>query len=231
MLHESPFLRFSRVPEPELMEGNEQVAAYANANFEETHESIVSSLMHHLPPRFMPASILDLGAGPGDMTGRLFKLFPNANLTALDGSISMLAHNKSYITKQFPDASAEWLSIKLQEFIPESSYELIFSNSLLHHLSDPFDFWSAIQRCSDENSFLFICDLLRPTSFQTAKDLVGRYAKGENEILRTDFYNSLLASFTIDEVEAMLRTLRLDHKLKIDQISDRHWICYSRQIN
>ncbi len=231
MPHENLFLKFSRVPEPELMEETEQVEAYANANFEETHDSIVRNLLNHLPPRFIPASVLDLGAGPGDMTGRLLSLFPNSHLTALDGSLSMIAHNKSYVAKHYPNASMEWLSTKLQEFVPVSSYELIFSNSLLHHLSDPFDFWSAIQRSSDENSFLFICDLLRPTSFQLANNLVDVYAIGENEILRKDFFNSLLAAYTLDEVEAMLRTLRLDHKLKLDQISDRHWICYSRQLN
>lgn len=29
----------------------------------------------------------------------------------------------------------------IREFVPESPYDLVFSNSLLHHLHDPFEFW------------------------------------------------------------------------------------------
>jgi trans-aconitate methyltransferase len=230
-LSENPYLKFSRVPEPELMEDAQQVEAYMCADFSTAHSSIIQHLTNELPYRFSPETILDLGAGPGDLTARLHSKFPSSLITALDGSHRMLEKNRIRMTTEFPNAKMHWENILLQNFFPETSFELIFSNSLLHHLTEPYDFWSAIQRASDQNTFIFICDLIRPRSFKLAETFVNLYAKNESEVLRQDFYNSLLAAYTIDEVEIMVRDIRMDHKLKIDQITDRHWICYSKILN
>jgi|JI10StandDraft_1071094.scaffolds.fasta_scaffold115132_2 trans-aconitate methyltransferase len=229
MIPDNPFLKFSRVPEPELMVEKEQVEAYAEANFEGAHELIILSLLNHLPQKFSPKTMIDLGAGPGDMTSRLLKCFPEAQLTVLDGSKSMMEKNKYHLNKLYPFANIKWEITSIQNYIPEFSHEFIFSNSLLHHLQDPFDFWETIQRSSNENTFVFICDLLRPSSFEKVGLLVEQYTRNENEILKKDFYNSLLAAYTIEEVESMLREIRMDQKLKVDLISDRHWICYTKQ--
>ena len=231
MFHQSIFLKNSRIPEPELMEEIDQVEAYANANFKDAHDFIIKNLLNHVPQKFYPKTILDLGAGPGDMTARLVSTFKDAFFTVLDGSERMIIHNKNHLLRTEPKAKIDWEILPIQNFIPEKFYEFIFSNSLLHHLQDPFELWSVIQRSSDENTFIFISDLLRPKTFEEANHLVELYAKDENEILKRDFYNSLLASFTVEEVETMLRVVRLDQKLKVDQISDRHWICYSRLLN
>lgn len=213
------------------MQGKNQVSAYAKANFSESHTLIVQQLKDRLPEKFSPERILDLGAGPGDMTSRLHLLFPKAELTALDGSSQMLEESQTFFQNQLPGARIHFEHALLQEFIPEDSFDLIFSNSLLHHVQDPYDFWSLVQRASDENSLIFVCDLIRPTDFKIAKSQVDLYAKGENELLREDFYNSLLAAYNIEEVEKMLYATRLDHKLKLEEISDRHWICYSKGIS
>jgi hypothetical protein len=44
--------------------------------------------------------------------------------------------------------------------------------------------------------------LLRPDSPEAAQAIVDQYASGEPEVLRRDFYNSLLAAFTEDEIGA-----------------------------
>jgi hypothetical protein len=66
-------------------------------------------------------------------------------------------------------------------------------------------------------------DLLRPDSPEEAQAIVGRYAAKEPEILRRDFYHSLLAAFTEDEVAAQLAELNLS-RLIIDVVDDRHWV-------
>ncbi len=227
---QNQILKFIRIPEEELMESFDQVEAYTKANFEEAHQFIINKLIDHLPPRFVPQTILDLGAGSGDITSRLLKLFSDSHLTNVDGSKSMIEKNEELVKKFFPNANVTWINQKIQEFIPERHFDLIFSNSLLHHVSDPYDFWSAIQRSCDQNSFIFICDLLRPEKISDVESIVNRYSKDEKPILKEDFYNSLLAAYRMDEIEQMLRLVRLDNKLKIDQITDRHWICYSKQI-
>ena len=52
--------------------------------------------------------------------------------------------------------------------------------------------------------------------------MVDRYAADEPPILRRDFYNSLLAAFTEDEVASQLAELNLS-RLLIDVPDDRHW--------
>ena len=66
-------------------------------------------------------------------------------------------------------------------------------------------------------------DLLRPASTDDAAALVDQYAANEPAILRRDFYNSLLAAFTEDEVAAQLAEMNLS-RLLIDVPDDRHWL-------
>ena len=70
-------------------------------------------------------------------------------------------------------------------------------------------------------------DLLRPESQEEAQAIVDQYAADEPEQLRRDFFNSLLAAFTEDEVAAHLAELNLS-RLLIDVPDDRHWIVYGR---
>jgi hypothetical protein len=66
-------------------------------------------------------------------------------------------------------------------------------------------------------------DLLRPESSEAAQAIVDRYAANEPDILRRDFYNSLLAAFTEDEITSQLARMNLT-RLLIDVIDDRHWV-------
>src|SRR2546422_308589 len=70
-------------------------------------------------------------------------------------------------------------------------------------------------------------DLLRPESSEAAQAIVDKYAADEPAILRRDFYNSLLASFTEDDVAAQLAEMNLS-RLLIDVPDDRHWIVGGR---
>jgi hypothetical protein len=66
-------------------------------------------------------------------------------------------------------------------------------------------------------------DLLRPESTEAAQALVEQYAADAPAILRRDFYNSLLAAYTEDEVAAQLAEMNLS-RLLIDVPDDRHWM-------
>jgi hypothetical protein len=70
-------------------------------------------------------------------------------------------------------------------------------------------------------------DLLRPESPEAAQAIVDQYAAGAPAILRRDFYNSLLAAFTEDEVASQLAELNLS-RLLIDVVDDRHWVVGGR---
>ena len=66
-----------------------------------------------------------------------------------------------------------------------------------------------------------IVDLRRPDSWEIARRLTDQYTEGEPEILRRDFYNSLLAAFTPEEVRCQLTADDLS-ALTVEVISDHH---------
>jgi SAM-dependent methyltransferase len=106
---------------------------------------------------------------------------------------------------------------------PRDTYDLAFSNSLLHHLADPAALWSWLRAHLASGTPFFAMDLLRPDSPDAARRLVDQYAAGEPEVLRTDFYNSLRAAYRPDEVRLQLTAASLD-ALQIAVVSDRHFI-------
>ena len=85
--------------------------------------------------------------------------------------------------------------------------------------------WSTIKQFATADTAIYVCDLYRPESRLDAQQLVDQYASDEPEILRQDFYNSLLAAFTPDEVRLQITTAGLDG-LHIDIVSDRHVLIY-----
>ena len=97
------------------------------------------------------------------------------------------------------------------------------SNSLLHHVPNPLLFWNKLRQLVKPGSPVSVMDLLRPESPEEAQAIVDRYAANEPEVLRRDFYNSLLAAFTEDEVTTQLARMNLT-RLLIDVPDDRHWV-------
>ena len=111
--------------------------------------------------------------------------------------------------------------------LSRGSFDTVISNSLLHHLDDPMVIWESVKRFGQSNSSVFIMDLMRPDSTETAEQFVEMYARDEPEILRHDFYHSLLAAYTVDEVKEQLANAHLN-QLETIAVSDRHLIVHGR---
>jgi len=79
-----------RLTEPELMEDETQVLAYANANFSVAHDHFITLIKGQLVAERMPETVLELGCGPGDITQRFAHAFPHCVIDAVDGSQPML---------------------------------------------------------------------------------------------------------------------------------------------
>ena len=68
---------------------------------------------------------------------------------------------------------------------------------------------------------VFVADLFRPRDRAEAGRLVELYSAREPEALKRDFFNSLLAAFTPEEVKGQLSRSGLDG-FKVEVVSDRH---------
>lgn len=210
-----------RIPEPELMLDHEQVRAYAHADFEEPHSHFMTLMADRCGPPVAAGLALDLGCGAGDISRRFAAAYPGWRIDGVDGSATMLAAARDMTPG---DAPIRYREIRLPSPVPGQRYDLIFSNSLLHHLIDPAVLWATIRDWSHDSCRVFVMDLLRPADRMTAQALVDQYAADEPDVLRHDFLHSLLAAYTDAEIRAQVRAAGLP--LRVEIVSDRHVIAW-----
>lgn len=215
-----------RIPEPELMNELQQARAYARADFSEPHDHFISLFREAfaaIPPN---AVVLDLGCGPADISRRFARAFPEGVIHGVDGAANMLALGNEANGEAGLTDRIELIQKYLPcTSLPYDSYDIIISNSLLHHLADPDVLWQSILQFGRAGTAVFVMDLLRPPSKQLVQHYVERYAGNEPAVLREDFYASLCAAYTEEEINMQLDKAGMS-QLQTRVVSDRHLIVY-----
>ena len=210
-----------RILEPEIMENAEQALAYAKADFSTSNQWFVDHLLADFPKNL--GNVLDIGCGPADVPVRLGRAHPTIRITAIDGSAAMLA----LAQKAVEAAGLQKRIATVQGYIPglsfdEHGFDAVLSKDLLHHLPEPMVLWSEARRLGRRGAAVYVMDLFRPVSPEAARTIVETVAGNEHPILKEDFYNSLCAAFTVDEVRSQITQASLG--LDVMQISDRHML-------
>lgn len=219
-----------RTPEPELMQIPSQVRAYADADFSRSDSMVVKSLEKYLKKvgRTLNKSdlILDMACGPGNIAERIAKNWPLVNVVGIDGSMEMLheAERKlsENLTKNLSYKLIEINSIATDEINFPFKADVLLSNSALHHFHDPCKFWSALKKIGKANCIHIHRDLIRPTSLEKAFEIKEKHLLNSPEILKKDFYASLKASFTVDEVSQQLFDAGLS-QLEVFQVDELYF--------
>src|SRR5215475_1349921 len=85
-----------RIPEPELMDEQEQAAAYAGADWSESHGKIPGYFRERFP-QFTGGRVIELGCGPADVTVRFVTAFPGVTALGVDGSEAMLEFGRTKV--------------------------------------------------------------------------------------------------------------------------------------
>lgn len=214
--------RLTRVPEPEVMADEREARAYEQADFCAVNLRCARRALRLVQAESGHA--LDLGTGPAEIPILFCQLAPGWKITAVDASAAMLrlarlavrrARLERRITLHRGDANALG---KLGR-----RFDLIFSNSLLHHLGDPRPFWLEVKRLLKPGGAVLVQDLKRPRSRAEARRLVQRHAANDSRLLQQLFYQSLVAAFTPAEVRKQLDASGLRH-LRVRAINDRHLV-------
>lgn len=218
-----------RIVEPELMDDEAQAKAYAEADFEAPNAHFAELYATHVGALATGSAVLDLGCGPGDIALRIAASDPGIEVHGLDGSAAMLAFGRRalaskpalrdrvrFIEGRVPGAA-----------LPCDRYQAIVSNSLLHHLHEPAGLWQMIREHGAPDAGVLVMDLMRPASESAALALVDEYAATEPEVLRRDFFNSLLAAFEPGEVRGQLKAAGLG-RFVVEPVSDRHLLVRGR---
>ena len=121
------------------MEQKEQAYAYANADFSNSNELFLEQLFQFCSITD-ETKILDVGCGDGEIPIEIYKK-TKSKITVLDGSSAMLdeflkkmsANNINdikIIQRRYEDAH-----------LSEESFDILISNSVLHHVKSPKKFW------------------------------------------------------------------------------------------
>lgn len=217
-----------RITEPELMDKEEQVKAYAFAHFSEPHDLFVKTFQEKFPNISSSFNdvVLDLGSGSCEITRQFAKAYKDASFHGVDGSALMLKYAKELNEKEKISHRIKLIETCLPKVeLPQQLYHLIISNSLLHHLHKPNALWETIQQHAKPYVHVFVMDLVRPIDEQTVTYLTNEYAANEPEILKSDFENSLRAAFTVKEVRQQLDEMNLSN-LRVEEVSNCHMIIY-----
>jgi ubiquinone/menaquinone biosynthesis C-methylase UbiE len=208
-----------RILEPELMDDEQQAVAYANADFSISNQWFVDHLWSEFPDYLSRA--VDIGCGPADVPIRLARGHPQIQITAVDGSRPMVR-----LAQQAVRAAGLESRIKLMHgyvaglMLDAHSYDAVLSKDVLHHLHNPAALWNEAQRLGRPGALVCVMDLCRPETPDDARRIVEEAAAGEDPILKRDFYNSLRAAFTVEEVEAQLSAAGL--RFRVARVSERH---------
>lgn len=213
-----------RVCEPELMEGAAQARAYADADFSESEQLFLSAFARHAK-KGQTGLVADIGSGPGAIARAICANWPEIHVIGYEGSAEMLRICREKVRALPPDVGQRMTFVEAKiPFLATCrtfhACDVVMSNSVLHHLHRPAAFWRSIRDLAREGGRVVCMDLRRPSTRREAEAIVNQYASSEPELLRIDYYRSLLASFTVEEVRLQLRRARLP--LVVEEVSDRH---------
>lgn len=209
-----------RVLEPEVMDTWEEAAEYDAMDFTEVNTAFAQRAVEL---GATSAKILDVGTGTARIPIAIAQMRPSWQITAIDLSKNMLL-----IGARNVEASKLQAKIKLEladaKKMPyENEYfDMVISNSIVHHLPDPLPFFQEVKRVLKPNGALLIRDLIRPSDEATMEALVAEIGAEYNAHQKKLFRDSLKAAFTLDEIKQLVEASGLEG-VQVYQSSDRHW--------
>lgn len=214
-----------RVPEPELMDDPREVRAYDEGDFTEVNRLLAQRAIALAGP---VGRAVDLGTGPASVPLELCRLAPGWKVVAVDAGPRMLQRARQKIREAGLGGRIVTRLARVQDLGKRAGgagqvgrFELVLSNSLLHHLRDPLSLWVAAERLLARGGRLVVQDLVRPASRGKVEELVRRHAGEASPLLRELFEQSLHAAFTVEEIEAQLEFVP-GLEAHVEVVSDRH---------
>lgn len=189
-----------RCLEPELMNNPAQVDAFISGSRE---YGIAGFLyLYKKYANITTGKIVDLGSGTGQYIDALKKEYNSLDITGYDGSEEMVKRSTS---------------VKLCNiYNVVDTADCVISTNTLHHIHDTNKFWNVVQSIAP---YVFVMDLVRPDTTQQAQEIVDTFARHDSKLFRQDFYNSLCAAFSLEELQQQVAHLNLNIAIEGDSRS------------
>jgi ubiquinone/menaquinone biosynthesis C-methylase UbiE len=209
-----------RVLEPEVMDTPEEAVEYDAMDFTEVNTAFADRAIQLGPST---AKVLDAGTGTARIPILICQRCPQWQITAIDLAQSMLQISTNNVKEAGLEQQITLELIDAKQLpYPDGQFDVVISNSLIHHLADPLPFLKELKRVIKPNGAILIRDLIRPPSEEVINTLVEGIGTEYDEHQKMLFRDSLHAAFTLDEVNQLISDAGLED-VKVYQSSDRHW--------
>jgi ubiquinone/menaquinone biosynthesis C-methylase UbiE len=208
-----------RVLEPEVMDDWQEATAYDAMDFSAVNRDFALTAIDLYP---QAVRVLDIGTGTARIPIMLCQEKLDYQILGVDLAQSMLILGRRNIEEA---GLLQYIRLELADGkrlpYPNWEFDLVISNSLVHHLPDPQSFFQEVARLVKPNGAVLIRDLLRPNSVAEIDQIVaeaGDYGDRQNQLFR----DSLAAALTLDEVQELVTGAGMKNYL-LEQSSIRHW--------
>ena len=222
-----------RVPEPEVMDDSAEVEAYASAAAQAYLDKIDDTFVEHalrLVSGRTSGRALDIGTGPGQIVLKLARrpALRDWHFIGVDRSTNMIKQARASAVRRgtaelegrggtCPEYSRGNPAVRgtpnsVEFFIadgnrlpfPDASFDLVMSNSVLHHLAEPQRMLAEITRLAKPGGAILIRDLRRPSrlAYPLHVRWYGRHYSG---VMYQLYCASVRSSYTVAELEELLR--------------------------
>lgn len=210
-----------RVLEPEVMDSWSEAVEYDSMDFLEVNRAFAEQAIAVLPKS--KGMVLDAGTGTARIPILIAQHKPGWQIIGIDLSENMLKIGESNIKAAAVSNQVELALVDAKK-LPyiDGQFDLVISNSIVHHLGDPLPFLCEVKRVLKPGGGIFLRDLQRPKNEADRDRLVEEYAGDCNQHQKQLFRDSLQAAFTLEEVQEMLNQAGLGD-VKVYTSSDRHW--------
>ncbi len=216
-----------RVLEPEVMDSDLEVEAYldgiATRHLDRLDGTYIDAVLALKPQQ--GARVLDVGTGTGAIPVRLAAARPDLRIVGVDLSAAMLVRARrrardAGVKVDFRKVSARRLSYRAR------SFDLVLSNSLLHHLPDPVPALNEFARVLRPGGSLLVRDLRRPPDRFVAAHIRrhGRYYKG---LMKKLFADSVRAAYTLREIRDAVAGSKLE-PTEVRRMFMTYWVIEKR---
>jgi ubiquinone/menaquinone biosynthesis C-methylase UbiE len=208
-----------RVLEPEVMDDWQEATAYDAMDFSAVNRDFALTAIGLHPHA---VRVLDIGTGTAQIPIILCQEKVCYQVLAIDLAQSMLVLGRRNV-----EAAGLLQQIRLELAdgknlpYPNWEFDLVISNSLVHHLPTPFSFFREVARLVKPNGAVLIRDLLRPDSMAEIDRIVaaaGDYGARQQQLFR----DSLAAALTLTEIRELVTAAGMTN-YQLSQSSERHW--------
>jgi len=171
----------------------------------------------------LAAKVLDAGTGTARIPILLCQMKPQWRVWGVDLAQNMLQIGCQHIEQTGLQNQILLELVDAKQLPYENGhFEMVISNSLVHHLPDPLPFFLELKRVLQPNGAILIRDLIRPPDQATMNRLVESIGTEYSENQKKLFRDSLQAALTLDEVNQLISQVGLQG-VRVYQSSDRHW--------